>query len=114
MDAEAGSKLPVDSFPCQRDSAGFGELLQCLGAPEVCRLHGAADGFGSELTWTSALAVGGKTIIFVTLQMLGVYFVCSNEGPSEVQGIRIYSSALKRQCSHTQSRAALAEGLSAL
>lgn len=38
MDAEAGSKPPMDSFPCQRETLlALGELLQHLGAAKVCK-----------------------------------------------------------------------------
>lgn len=77
MDAEAGSKPAVDSSPGQRDSAGFGELRQSLGAPEVCRLHGAADGVGYELTWTSTLAVGGKKKSFLRLCRCLGFILCA-------------------------------------
>lgn len=38
MDVEAGSKPPVDSSPHQRETqVALGELLQGLGAAQVCR-----------------------------------------------------------------------------
>lgn len=74
------------------------------------RLHGV----GNELTPTWTFLLVEKNIIFVALQPLGVYSMCSNKGSSAVQGTRIYSNALKRRCPSSQSRAALAEGFPAL
>lgn len=106
----AGSKPPVVSSPWKRTQLWERScrVLVLLGCAEQAS-------WGWERAHTDLnFSVGGKKIIFVALQPLGVYSVCSNKGSSAVQGTRIYSNALKRRCSSSQSRAALAEGFPAL
>lgn len=89
-------------IPLAEDSAGS----WCFWGMQS-RLHGVTGEVGYELTptWTFLLV---EKISFLWLCGCLGFILCA------VQGTRIYSSALKRRCSSSQSRAALAEGLPAL